>query len=146
MYIRKCSLLIISRTLLAPHRGITMLLIVFPMLRFPPPWLFCNYWSVLVDPFTFYSRSLPQPPSLLTAISLSSGSMSLFLCHLSDLTLNVSSSDKAYLWSKALWLPFRQLHFWLRMSKVISLYFYVYSFMYFFCCLCLWGDSSGKVI
>ena len=54
----KCS------THLTPYIVFTVLLIIFLMLEFTSPWLFCNCQFVLLNPFTFFIHTPPiWPPS-----------------------------------------------------------------------------------
>ena len=83
-----------SSTHLTPHIIIAILLTIFSMLYFISPWIFCNYWFVYLNPFTFFT----QPPETLLLSenqqNVPCNSMSLFLFCLFIYIGNCSTSGK----------------------------------------------------
>ena len=62
---------------------IRILLTIFPMLYFISPWLFCNYQSVLLNPFTFYTQApKPLPSGNLQSVFCVYESISISFVHL----------------------------------------------------------------
>ena len=82
------------------HRVITLLFTVFPLLYFTSPWLFCNYQSVLLNPFTFFT----QPPSYMVTINLFTVSMSWFLFSLLILFFRLHIQVKSFVFLCPGWM------------------------------------------
>ena len=117
----------ISRTHLALYIGITILLTVFPMLNFTSPCLLCNYQSVLLNSFNFFTLFPSCSPLWQTSVCSLYLWVSFFLfvclCY---------SLDFKYKWNQIVF-DFLSLTYFTYYPLVLSMLLQIVRFNYFYC-------------